>query len=183
MAVRIKSYWHKEERERSTEETASAIAFNGWRIAMDKAMNLYSERFEYHSDEQRLAVIEEYLIFQVQIVDRLVHDRFDQQQRAELITALVSKLAGHVQENRQELLGDGDHPPPFIEKFNQRSQEYSELGFTDEGPSYPLMRHLGFEIQQIMGSEDENRWVIDQVMDVDGLEVYKQLKRIVKDLT
>ncbi len=183
LAVRIKSHWHKEERERSTEETAGAIAFNGWRIAMDKAMTLYSERFEYQSDEQRLAVIEEYLIFQVQIVDRLMHDRFDQQQRAELITALVSNLTGHVQENRQELLGDGDHSSPFIEKFNQRSQEYSELGFTDEGPSYPFMRHLGYEIQQIMGSESENRWVIDQVMDKDGLEVYKQLKRIVKDLT
>ncbi len=183
MAVRIKSHWHKEERDRSTEETAGAIAFNGWRIAMDKAMNLYSERFEYESDEQRLSVIEEYLIFQVQIVDRLVHDRFDQQQRAELINALVIRLAGHVQENRQELLGGGDHSSSFIEKFNRRSQEYSELGFTDDGPSYPFMRHLGYEIQQLMGSENENRWVIDQVMDVDGIEVYKQLKRIVKDLT
>ncbi len=183
MAVRIKSHWHKEEKERSTEETAGAIAFNGWRIALDKAMNLYSERFEYGSDEQRLSVIEEYLIFQVQIVDRIIHNRFAQNERTELITALVRKFAEHVQENRGELLGDGDYRNPFIEKFNQRSQEYSELGFTDEGPSYPFMRHLGYEIQQIMGSEQENRWVIDQVMDKDGLEVYTQLKRIVKNLT
>ncbi len=183
LAVRIKSHWHKEERERSTAETAGAIAFNGWRIAMDKAMVLHSERFIYDSDEQRLGVIQEYLIFQIQIVDRLVHDRLDQEQRTELITSLVGRLAEHVQENSIELLGDGDYRSPFIAKFNRRSQEYSELGFTDEGPSYPFMRHLGFEIQQIMGLEDENRWVIDQVMDKDGLEVYKQLKRIVKDLT
>jgi hypothetical protein len=183
LAVRIKSHWHKEEKDRSVDETAGAIAFNSWRIALNKAMTLYSERFEYKTDEQRLAVIAEYLIFQIQILDRLVHDKFDQQQRAELITALVKRLAGHMQENGLEIIGDGDYRTPFIERFNLRSQEYSELGFTDEGPSYPFMRHLGYEIQQIMGAEEENRWVIDQVMDKDGVEVYTQLKRIVKDLT
>lgn len=183
MAVRIKSHWHKEEKQRSTEETAGAIAFNGWRIAMDKAMTLYSERFEYRSDEQRLSVIEEYLLFQVQIVDRLIHDQLNQTERAELITALVNRLAEHVEENRRELLGNGDYRQSFIEKFNRRSQEYSELGFADDGPSYPFMRHLGYEIQQIMGSDNENRWVIDQVMDKDGPEVYSQLKRIIKNLT
>lgn len=183
MAVRIKSHWHKEEKHRSTEETAGAFAFNSWRIAINKAMTLYSERFDFKTDEQRLAVIAEYLIFQIQIVDRLVHDKFDQQQRVELITSLVKRLAEHMQENGTEIMGNGDYRTPFIEKFNLRSQEYSELGFTDEGPSFPFMRHLGYEIQQIMGSEDENRWVIDQVMDKDGLEVYKQLVRIVKDLT
>lgn len=183
MAVRIKSHWHKEEKHRSTDETAGALAFNGWRIAMNKAMTLYSERFEFKTDEQRLAVIAEYLIFQIQIVDRLVHDKLDQQQRSELITSLVKRLAEHMQENGLEIIGDGDYRTPFIEKFNQRSQEYSELGFTDEGPSFPFMRHLGYEIQQIMGSEEENRWVIDQVMDKDGFEVFNQLKRVVKDLT
>jgi hypothetical protein len=182
LAVRINSHWHKEEKDRSTEETAGAIAFNSWRIAMDKAITLHSERFIYDSDEQRLAVIQEYLIFQDQIVDRLIHERFDQKQRAELITALVSRQARHVQENSSELMGDGDYSSPFIERFNQRSQEYSELAFTDDGPSFPFMRHLGFEIQQIMGSESENRWVIDQIMDRDGYEVYTKLKRIVKDL-
>lgn len=182
MAVRTKSHWHKEEKHRSTEETAGAIAFNSLRIALDKAVNLHSERFIYDSDEQRLSVIQEYLIFQVQIVDRLIHDRFDQKQRTELITAVVSRLARHVQENSLELLVDGDYSTPFVEKFNQRSQEYSDLAFTEDGPSFPFMRHLGYEIQQIMGSEDENRWVIDQVMDKDGYEVYTKLKRIIKDL-
>jgi hypothetical protein len=30
--------------------------------------------------------------------------------------------------------------------------------------------------------EHENRWVIDQVMDVDAPEVYKQLARVVRNL-
>jgi hypothetical protein len=33
-----------------------------------------------------------------------------------------------------------------------------------------------------MGESQENRWVIDQVMDVDAPELIKQLTRIVKNL-
>ena len=44
------------------------------------------------------------------------------------------------------------------------------------------MRHLGFEIQQLMGDSQTNRWVIDQVMDQDGPEVYKQIKRVFRNL-
>jgi hypothetical protein len=99
-----------------------------------------------------------------------------------LITALGKKLAAHYQDNSFDLLGPGDYTSSFIELINQRSSDYAEFNFTDEGPSYPFMRHLGFEIQQIMGTEHENRWVIDQVMDVDGPEVYKQLSRAVSNL-
>ena len=182
MAVRIKSQWHDEDAERSLEEIAGAIAFNGWRIAMDRAINLHGVQFIYDTDQQRLAVIAEYLIFQVQIVDRITHDRLDSEGRRTLITSLALRLAEHMQENGSELLGPGDHGTTFIERLNRRSVEYAELGFTDEGPSYPFMRHLGFEIQQIMGASQENRWVIDQVMDKDGPEVYKQLKRILRNL-
>ncbi len=182
MAVRIKSQWHDEDAERSLEEVAGAIAFNGWRIAMDRAINLHGQQFIYDTDQQRLAVIAEYLIFQVQIVDRITHDRLDSEGRQTLITSLALRLAEHMQENSSELLGPGDHATAFIERLNRRSAEYAELGFTDEGPSYPFMRHLGFEIQQIMGASQENRWVIDQVMDKDGPEVYKQLKRILRNL-
>jgi hypothetical protein len=44
------------------------------------------------------------------------------------------------------------------------------------------MRHLGYEIQQIMGSGHDNRWVIDQVMDKDGPDVYRNLSRAVDSL-
>ena len=146
-------------------------------------MVLYSERFDYSSDQQRLNVITEYLLFQVQIVDRLTHNQFGQEERRQLITSLVTRLAEHVQENGQELLGEGDYRSAFIDKFNQRSDEYAQFGFDQDGPSYPFMRHLGYEIQMLMGAEKENRWVIDQVMDKDGQEVYTQLKRLVKNLT
>ncbi len=182
MAVRIKSHWHDEDAERSMEEVAGAIAFNGWRIAVDKAVHLHGERFIYDSDQQRLAVIAEYLIFEIQIVDRMVHEALEPEQRQALITALAMRLADHLTENSRDLLGPDDYRSGFIECLNQRSAEYAEFKFGTDGPSYPFFRHLGYEIQQIMGASQENRWVIDQVMDMDAPDLYKQLKRIVRNL-
>ncbi|MEN8178850.1 MAG: hypothetical protein ABFS39_09530 [Pseudomonadota bacterium] len=182
MAIRIKSQWYDDDSDRSPKEIGGAIAFIAWKIALDKAITLHGENFVYDDDQQRLAVIAEYLAFEVQIVDRTIHGMLENDHRVELITALVMKLADHYQDNSVELLGPGDHANQFIGLFNERSGEYAEFNFTDEGPSYPFLRHLGFEIQQIMGQEHENRWVIDQVMDVDGPEVYKQLARAVRNL-
>ncbi|MEJ1340295.1 MAG: hypothetical protein RPU64_03760 [Candidatus Sedimenticola sp. (ex Thyasira tokunagai)] len=182
MALRLKTHWHKEGTERSLEEIAGAIAFNSWRIAMDKAITLHGEDFVYSNDVQRLAVISEYLIFEAQIAERMSHGTLDDEERHSLITHLVMKMAAHLEENSSDLLGPGDYQSAFVDLFNQRSAEYSEFGFSKDGPSYPFLRHLGFEIQQLMGGEHENRWVIDQVMDKDAPEVYKQLKRVIRSL-
>lgn len=182
MAVRIKSHWHNEDQQRSHNDVGSALAFNGWKIEMDKAINLHGEDFDYSDDQQRLDVISEYLIFETQIVDRMAHEMVDDETRAGVVRALVIKLSEYIADNGQELLGPGEHGQRFIDRFNQRSQEYAEFEFSMDGPSYPFYRHLGSEIQQLMGSQGENRWVIDQVMDVDGPQVFKQLRRITFDL-
>jgi hypothetical protein len=182
MALRIKSHWHDDDAPRSLSDVAGAIAFIAWRIAKDKAINLHGERFVYHSDQQRMGVIREYLYFQIQIVDRMVHGTMEDDDRRALIVNLATKLAGHMQENSADLFGAGDYGRPFIDGLNARSAEYAELNFDDEGPSYPFLRHLGHEIQCIMGDAEENRWVIDQVMDKDGWEVFKQLSGALRNL-
>jgi hypothetical protein len=105
----------------------------------------------------------------------------DEDRRA-MVIALAKRLAEHVQDNSTDLFGPGDYVRPFVAKLNERGAEYAEFGFTDEGPTYPFLRHLGYEIQQVMGREGENRWVIDQVMDKDGFEVYRQIIRAIGDL-
>ncbi|HEB95083.1 MAG TPA: hypothetical protein ENI96_01470 [Sedimenticola thiotaurini] len=182
MALRIKSQWHREEAERSLQEIAGALAFNGWKIAMERAINLHGEHFVYRDDRQRLAVIGEYLIFIVQLVERLTHDMLSDDERRILITALALRLADILDENSHDLLGPGEYRDRFIGLLNQRSGEYAEFRFTSEGPSYPFLRHFGFEVQQLMGDSQENRWVIDQIMDKDGPGIYKQFKRIVYNL-
>lgn len=182
MALRIKSHWHDEDSDRSMTEIGGAIAFNVWRLAVDKAMTLNSEHFIYHSDEQRLSVIAEYLIFLIQITDRLTHKMLEAEQRQELITALVLKVSEHLQDNSQDMCGAGDYQTPFIALFNQRGAEYAEFKLTADGPSYPFLRHLGFCIQEVMGLDENNRWVIDQVMDVDAGQLYKQIRSIIYNL-
>jgi hypothetical protein len=184
VAVRIKAHWHNDEVERSLDEIAGAIAFIGWRLATDKAITLHGEDFVYADDAQRMAVIVEYLIFELQVVDRIARDRLglSDDDRKALVITLAQRLAEHVQDNSADLFGPGDYVRAFVARLNERGAEYAEFGFTDEGPTYPLLRHLGYEIQQIMGRHGENRWVIDQVMDKDGYEVYRQLNRAIGDL-
>lgn len=184
MALRIKSRWHNDDAERSLEEIAGAIGYIAWRIAKDKAINLHGQDFVYADDRQRMDVIVEYLIFQLQLVDRLVKHRIglDDEQRQELIIASAKALAKHVQDNSVDLFGPGDYVKPFIDRMNVRGAEYAEFAYDDDGPSYRFMRHMGFEMQQIMGDSGENRWVIDQVMDRDGYDVDRQIKRSLDDL-
>lgn len=177
MALRIKSYWNQDEAERSLPEIAGALAFIAWRIAVEKAINLHCERFVYDSDAQRLAVIREYLVFLIQIADRLAAEMMGEAERRVLITAFAKKVVEHLQDNSQDLLGPGDYGSPFIELLNSRSAEYADFQIADDGPSYAFLRHLGFEIQALMGAGQENRWVIDQVMDKDGFDAYKAFAR------
>jgi hypothetical protein len=185
VALRIKSHWHNDEAERSMEATGSALAFNAWRIAKDRAINLHGEDFVYTDDQQRMAVIVEYLMFQVQVADRTAHQIMEmaEAQRRDLIVSFVKNLAQHLQDNSTDLFGPGDYGSTFINQLNARASEYAEYNFTADGPSYPFYRHLGHEIQQIMGMTGDNRWVIDQVMDRDGPDIAKKTMRILLDLT
>ena len=182
MAIRIKSHWNNDAQERSLSEIGGALAYIAWRIAVDKAINLHCERFVYTDDAQRLGVIQEYLVFLIQIADRKAHATLDDAERRALVTAFAAKVIEHVQDNAQDLLGPGDYGRPFVERLNARSAEYAEFQLDDEGPSYAFLRHLGFEVQSLMGEGQDNRWVIDQVMDKDGWDAYKQFARAFDNL-
>ena len=182
MAIRIKSHWSNDQAQRSLPEIATALAFIAWRIAVDKAINLHCERFVYTDDAQRLSVIHEYLAFLIQLADRLAHGRMPDEQRRTLVTSLVRKAIEHVQDNNQDLLGPANYGSPFIDLLNQRSDEYADFQVDQDGPSYAFLRHLGFEIQRLMGIGQENRWVIDQVMDKDGWDAYKSFAKAFRDL-
>ena len=102
--------------------------------------------------------------------------------RQRLVVSVAKHLAGHLRDNSIDVFGPGDYVRPFIEKMNARGAEYAEFNYAADGPSYPFMRHLGYEIQQIMGESQENRWVIDQVMDRDGVEIDREIRRSLANL-
>jgi hypothetical protein len=160
----------------------SALAFIAWRLSVEKAVNLHCEQFVYQDDRQRVAVVQEYLVFLIQVADRLSHEIMSEDDRRTLITAFAAKAIEHVQDNAQDLFGGGDYGRPFIDLLNRRSAQYADLRLDAEGPSYRFLRHLGYQIQSLMGEREENRWVIDQVMDKDGWDAYRQFFRAFENL-
>ncbi len=182
MAVRTRNRWHEDDKSRSPKEIAGLLAANCWKVATDKAVNLHQKRFVYRDDKQRLDVIGEFLIFQAIIIDRLIYKQINNQQRGELITELVVKMASHIAENSTNMLGAGDYQATFIDVFNQRTGEYAECQFDPESMNYPFIRCLGAEMQRLMGESLDNHWVIDQVMDVDAGEISKLIQRNLRQM-
>ncbi len=183
LPLRIKSRWNKDG-DHSLEEIAGALAFISWRLSQSKAINLHGEDFIYENDQQRMAVIIEYLIFQLQIIDRLAQQELElnDEDRQQLVIAVAKKQAEIIQDNSMDMFGAGDYIQPFFALVNQRASEYAEYRYTADGPSYPFLRQLGYEIQQVMGDSQTNRWVIDQVMDRDGPELDRKIAPAMRDL-
>ena len=54
--------------------------------------------------------------------------------RRQLVVTLARHLAGHLHDNSVDIFGPGDYVGPFIEKMNQRGQEYAEFTYYEDGP-------------------------------------------------
>jgi len=188
VALRIKSRWTERAKLKPTEqmqkENAQALAFIFWRIALEKAKNLHGEEFIYDTDEQRVKVIGEYLAMLLQVADRMAHGRMDDEHRREFVTFLAMRLADHMQDNATDLFGPADYRTPFIAMLNVRGEGYAECGFSpEEGASYGFLHYFGTCVQKVMGEDHHaNKWVIDQVMEIDGPDAVEKAVKAVEDL-
>jgi hypothetical protein len=188
VALRIKSRWTEKAKlkpsEQMLKENAQALAYIFWRIALDKAKNLHGEKFIYDSDEQRVKVIGEYLAMLLQVADRLSYERLEDGDRSTFINTLAMRLADHMQDNAADLFGPSDYRSPFIGMLNLRSEGYAEFAFSvDNGPSYNFLHYFGTHVQKVMGdSYHDNRWVIDQIMEIDGPDAIEKASKALVDL-
>jgi len=180
---RIKDRWHNStpdnaSRKVLTEKTladqASALAFIQWRTALNSAINLHAEDFRYDNDQQRVGVITEYLAFQIQLIDRLSAEFLSDTERQTLIVSICQKAADQIQDNLEDIAGSGLYRAPFIALLNKRFDEYAEFGYTEGRPGYEAMRFLGHTVMTLLGEDQTNRWVIDQVMDIDAPAIVDQ---------
>ena len=180
MKTRIRDRWRNPEQQQSAEKNGEALGYVCWQLALTAARNLHAEDFVYQDDVQRVAVIREYLIFLVHAADRLAFDTLEEADRAAFVPALALACAGQFQRN--EVLGSGDYRTQFIEALNRRNGHYGECSFGDGLPGYALLRAFSDHIQAIMGNDQTNRWVMDQVMDIDGPDVVRQLAKSMSNL-
>ena len=172
MAIRVKTQWHQETN-KTPEDIGSVLAFNTWKVAVQAVDHIGDEDFHFETVPQRFAVLEEFLVFLIQVTDRWAHQHWDDDKRRRLITAMVLRLAETLQDNQTDWIGPADYRTIFIDRFNQRAVEYADFAFTDNEPGYQFRRYLGERVMAVMGEKTGNRWVIDQVMDIEIPEALK----------
>ena len=160
--------------QRTISDNGVALDYIAWQLALSAAKNLHLEDFRYDSDDQRIHVIEEYLAFLVHVADRITFNRFQEDDRVDFVAGIARAAARHLERNKEEILGAGNHGTAFLDMVNLRSSEYGSCACTDE-PGYAMLRTLGSHIQNIMGSDQTNKWVIDQVMDIDAPDLCRRL--------
>jgi hypothetical protein len=179
--VRVKSKWNLRDRERSLSETGGALAFILWRIAQQGTLNLENEGFQTDTNAQRLDIITEFLAFLLHLVDRMTAEQLTLEQRHEFISSLARHLADTMQENRTDAQGKGEYRQPLIDRLNERANDYAEFTFSDNEPGYAFRRYFGENVRAVMGERD-NKWITDQVMDIEAPEALKPLRKALRDL-
>ena len=181
VVVRVKSKWNNKGRARTLEEIGGAAAFILWRIAQQGLLNLENENFQTDTRAQRIDVITEFLAFLVHLADRMKAEALDANERRAFITSLAQHLASQVQENRTDAQGKGEYRKPFIELLNARAADYAECPMPDGEPGYAMKRYFGDSVRAVIGEKD-NKWVTDQVMEIEVPETLPPLKKALREL-
>lgn len=186
VAIRIKSTWHHSQRNKpsrkSLEDNASALAFITWRLSLEGAKKLHGEGFNYLTDKERVGVISEFVAFLVHSADRLVYGQLDDEDRERFINAFAQQLASQMQDNLVDIAGPGNYRRAFITLLNERLAGYATQTFRNGEPGYDFLRYFGSQVLKIMGEDQTNRWVIDQIMDIQAPETFQQLKKSMANL-
>ena len=111
--MRIRDRWPAREHSVSIEENAGALAYVCWQVALDGTKQLHAQKFDYHDDAQRVAVISEYLVFLIHICDRISATQLQTGDRERFVIKLTQLCAGHLHRNAEEVLGQETTPRPL----------------------------------------------------------------------
>ena len=181
--MRVKSKWSKKDKTHTVEEIGGALAFIAFRIAQNAVLSLENNDFQTDTQKQRMDIIAEFLCFTIHLMDRMTIERFTEDERVRFITALAVKSAKHYEDNMRDVVGPGEYRQEFIDKLNERMNDYAEFHYDAEsgGASFPMRRFFGDLVTKQMG-EKNKRWVADQVIDIEVPEMQQTLNRSVPNL-
>jgi len=177
--MRVKSRWNKRAKKQSPEEIAGAAAFINWRIATNGVLELENLGYQTQSNAHRLQIVGEFLAFLLQMTDRLAYEQMKDEERQTFITALALKMADIFADNQRDMLGEGEYRKTFIDLLNQRAADYAELSFKEGEAGFDFLRYFGEQVAAVM---TEKHFVSQQVMDIEGPNAMKTLKKGLNDL-
>ena len=159
-----------------------ALAFIVWRLSLEHARQLHREGFDYASDRERIRVISEFCAYAVQLVDRLAHQRIDDEARAVLVVSLGRRLSDLMQDNLLDIAGPGEYRAPFVEMLNERLDDYARFEVRCGRAGFEALRYFGDRVMRSMGISQTNRWVMDQIMVVAAPEVFEKVSQSLDNL-
>lgn len=179
--MRVRTRWFNKGKPKSIEELASVVAFTSWRWTRRAIERMLAAGFEFPDDRRRFGILSEYVIFLAQATDRLVYGRIDDDERRRMVVAAVRRLGAMLDENMRERVGEGDHASEFIALFNRRADEYASISLGPDGPGYGMFRFLAEKIRDRVDAADQ-RWLYEQVMEVEAPEGLRVLRRTLDGL-
>lgn len=181
--IRVKSSWFKGDRKKTPQEIAGALAFTIWRISDNTLKNVRRADFDIAIGEQYFAFLSEFLIFLVQVADRIVYTQLSEQDRFDFTSALVNRVAEHQAENQSEWLGGvvRDYKDRFVDRLNQRAGEYADFHYSGVDTSFSFILYLGQCMRDVMDEKDKT-WVVDQIMAIEVPEAVAMLEKAMTGL-
>lgn len=181
--MRIKSHWFKSGREKTPQEIAGALAFVIWRIADNALKNTRKANFEIAIGPQYFSFLAEFLVFLIQVADRIAYRQLPAEARFALTSTLANRVAETLAENQSRLMGGsiGEHKQNFIDNLNQRADEYADFNYGSDGPEFAFTRYLAYCMREVMDEKDVE-WVIDQMMSIEAPEAVDMVERTMRDL-
>jgi len=181
--LRIKSNWFKPGREHTPEELAGAVSFVTYRIADNALKNTRKAKFEVAIGTQYFAFLTEFLLFLIQVADRIAYRRLSEQERYAFTSTLANRVAETHAENESRLLGGelAECKQRFIDRLNRRAGEYAEFSYGENGPEFAFTRYLAYCMGQVMDEKDSG-WVIDQMMSIEAPEAVDMMEKTFRGL-
>ncbi|OGS94213.1 MAG: hypothetical protein A3H31_07325 [Gallionellales bacterium RIFCSPLOWO2_02_FULL_57_47] len=181
--MRIKSNWFKNGRKRTPQEIAGALAFVIWRIGDNALKNTRNAKFEIAIGTQYFSFLGEFLIFLIQVADRIAYRQLSAEDRMAFTSALANRVAETLAENQSRLIGNSieKHKQYFIDMLNQRAGEYADFKYNNNGPDFAFTRYLGYCMREVMDEKDA-AWVIDQMMGIEAPEAVTMVEKTMHDL-
>lgn len=198
MAVRIKTHWFQEGRNRGPEQQASVIAAAIWKTGIHGIEGLRKAKFAVDVGSPYLAVLTEFLMFLGTSADRWAYlaaqegGDFDDEWRQGFTVAMARRLADIYRDNMENLVGPfragiqfgtlavpnpASYAEFFIALLNERMAEYGDFEFGSSGPDFAFMRYFGSCIEEVLPDAEDRKWVLDQVMTVQAPEALEIVSR------
>jgi hypothetical protein len=186
--MRIKSQWFRSERPKSTREIASAAAFIAWRVAQNILKNMRRADFEIDPGNQYFDFLAEWLVFLIQIADRIAYEHIGAQLRNDFTSSMANRLGEIIADNRNDLLGAPNSDEDvamfkgrFIDLLNLRSVDYADFDFSDSNIDYGFLRYLADRLTHVLRDRDKV-WVHDQVMEIEAPEAVELIRKGMRGL-